>query len=67
MWSFQRTLVLFNIKDHEHLASTIQKHTTSSYIPFNALEGVLGESQQALQRENRPSKRDHMQEERALF
>jgi hypothetical protein len=57
--------VLFKIKDNKHLVSTIQQHMISSYIPFNALEGVLGETQQALRRENHPSDRDRMQEERA--
>lgn len=59
--------VLFQIKDHQHLVSTIQQHLASSYIPFNAIEGVLGETQQASRRENHPSERDRMQEERAPF
>lgn len=40
---------------------------TSSYITFNAIEGTLGETQQALRRQNHPSERDRMQEERAPF
>jgi len=60
-------MVLFKIKDHSHLVSTIQQHMVSSYIPFNAVEGVLGETQQALQRERHPSERDRKQEHRAPF
>jgi hypothetical protein len=59
--------VLFKVKDHEHLVSTMQQHITSSYIPFNAIEGALGETQQALRRENYPSERDRMQEQRVPF
>ncbi|KAK1761660.1 hypothetical protein QBC33DRAFT_502392 [Phialemonium atrogriseum] len=59
--------VLFKIKDHKHLVSTMQQHITSSYIPFNALEGVLGETQQALRRRNHPSERDRMQEQRTPY
>ena len=59
--------VLFKIRDHEHLVSTIQQQMGSSYIPLNALEGVLGEADQAMRRENRPSEQDRMQEERAPF
>lgn len=58
-------IVLFEIKGHEHLVSTIQKHMTSSYILFNALEGVLGETQQTVRRERQPSERDLKQEQRA--
>lgn len=39
----------------------------SSYIPLNTLEGLLGETQQALRRADHPSDRDRMQDERAPF
>ncbi|KFY92745.1 hypothetical protein V500_04048 [Pseudogymnoascus sp. VKM F-4518 (FW-2643)] len=59
--------VLFKIKDHEHLVPTMQKYINSSYIPFNAMEGTLGESEQYWRRTDRPSERDQRQEERAAF
>ena len=59
--------VLFRIKDHQHLVSTIQQHMVSSYIPFNAAEGVLGETQQALRRESCTSERDRKQDQRFPF
>lgn len=59
--------VIFKIKDHDHLVSTMQKHITSSYIPFNTIEGTLGDTQQYSRRSNNPSERDRMQEERAAF
>ncbi|OIW27380.1 hypothetical protein CONLIGDRAFT_682435 [Coniochaeta ligniaria NRRL 30616] len=56
--------VLFEIKHHEDLVATMQRHITSSYIPFNTLEGLLGETQQTIRRQEHPSERDRMQEER---
>lgn len=43
----------------------MQRQIISSYIPFNTLEGVMGETQQTLQRQHHPSERDRLQEERA--
>ena len=53
--------VLSKIKDRAHLVSTMQQHITTSYIPFNVLEGVLGETQQALRRQSHASKHEQMQ------
>lgn len=57
--------VIFEITNHEDLVATMQQRLTSSYIPINALEGILGETQQTMRRHERPSDRDRMQEERA--
>ncbi|KAL7916982.1 hypothetical protein ACQKWADRAFT_307934 [Trichoderma austrokoningii] len=56
--------VLFEIKDHEHLVSLMQRHISSSYVPLNVSEGVFGETQQAIRRRDHPSEQDQMQEER---
>jgi hypothetical protein len=56
--------VLFRIKDHEDLVSTMQQHMSRSYIGFDALSGMFGETQQILRRRANPSERDKLQEER---
>ena len=56
--------VLFEIKNHEHLVTTMQQHMVYSYIPINDEEGILGESQQYRNRNNHVTERDRMQEER---
>ncbi|KFY34844.1 hypothetical protein V494_06423 [Pseudogymnoascus sp. VKM F-4513 (FW-928)] len=59
--------VIFKIKDHEHLVSTMQQPIVSSYIPFRTMEGVMSETHQHSQRSNHPSGRDQMQQERTPF
>lgn len=58
--------VLFDIKDHEHLVTTVQTNMDRSYITFNAISGILGETQQRIQRQERPTDGDRMREERFL-
>ncbi|KAK3715605.1 hypothetical protein LTR37_007093 [Vermiconidia calcicola] len=57
--------VIFKIKDHADLVSTMQLNITRSYIPLNALEGVLGETEQVQRNWNNPTERDRLQEARA--
>lgn len=59
--------VLFDIgpDDHERLVSLMQRSIVSSYIPINAVEGILGESQQSARRVEQPAPEDRMTEERA--
>lgn len=59
--------VLFDTKSHEHLVTTMQEHMTSSYIPIDSFEGVLGQTKQARRRRNHPSERDRMEEQRVPF
>lgn len=59
--------VLFEIKDRDALIETVQRHITSSYLPFNTVEGLLGETQQTIRRHEHTSERDRMQDKRAPF
>lgn len=59
--------VLFGIRNHEHLVSTIREHMTMSYILMSQLGGVFSQRQQAMRRRIHPSDRHRMQEERAPF
>ncbi|ROV96519.1 hypothetical protein VMCG_07799 [Cytospora schulzeri] len=59
--------VLFNIKDHEHLVSTMQKQIASSYIPISSIVGILGDTQQSIRRKEHPSERDEMRKQRVPF
>ncbi|KAJ3544460.1 hypothetical protein NM208_g3039 [Fusarium decemcellulare] len=56
--------VLFEIKDHEYLVSTMQKQIQSSYIPINGMVGIFGETQQIIRRQDQPSERDQMEADR---
>ncbi|KAI8716317.1 hypothetical protein NCS52_00924900 [Fusarium sp. LHS14.1] len=56
--------VLFQIKEHEHLVSTMQKQMKSSYIPINGMVGMFGETQQIIRRQEQPSIRDKMEADR---
>lgn len=59
--------ILVGIKNHAHLVSIIQQHMAPSYIPFNALEGLLGESEQELRITTHPAERDRLQAARAAL
>lgn len=60
--------ILFKIKDHEHLVSTMQQYITiSPYISFDAGTGILGEREQRQRRSNHPSEQDRMEEQRVVF
>ncbi|KAM0437874.1 hypothetical protein ACHAPT_002239 [Fusarium lateritium] len=56
--------VLFQVKDHEHLVSTMQEQIRSSYIPINASEGLFGDTHQQMRRVHNPTERDRMQDDR---
>lgn len=59
--------VLSKGKDRKYFVSTMQQRITTSYIPFNALEGVLGETQQALRRQGHAAMREQMQDTLYIF
>jgi hypothetical protein len=59
--------VIFEIKDHDALVTTMQRHIVSSCLPFNALDGMLGDAKQAIRPYEDPCERDRMQEKRAPF
>ncbi|KAH7322378.1 hypothetical protein B0I35DRAFT_425739 [Stachybotrys elegans] len=57
--------VLYRIKNHQHLVDVIQQHMQASYIPLNTMEGIFGETEQALERsDTEPSDKNGMQERR---
>jgi len=61
--------VLFISKEHEDLVATMQRHITRSYDPFNGYNGMIhaifGPELQDYRRQEAPTERDRMQEERA--
>ncbi|CAN8097711.1 unnamed protein product [Discula destructiva] len=61
--------ILFDtgLNDQERLASLMQRSIVSSYIPINALEGILGESQQSARRRGKPTPGDRMTRNRTPF
>ncbi|RSL79132.1 hypothetical protein CEP51_007611 [Fusarium floridanum] len=56
--------VLFQIKDHENLVSTMQEQIQSSYIPIDGMVGMFGDTQQIIRRQDQPSERDQMEADR---
>ena len=59
--------VLFEIKDHEQLVTTMQQSIVGSRLSIETEHGILDDEHQQERRATDPSERDQMREDRAPF